>query len=322
MARIKAPHHVADRQYIFSGQQIMTPDALWNCDCDRSMNHHAGNLSAHGLACRPQSFGLGVALQDACPCVFVFLFTNPSPPSPYLHLGCGHLESHHIYSKCSGPYLHAQTYSSKVFSYQLLQSLANSTCINIRVYSFSACGGEPLRSETCFLTSCSPCCSPTSSHCFVLFMSHIEVPLPSSRANLAPWLPLDCSIQHPCVRSRVSSSNSLSVLLFTLSLFPLSFFSPVSVQCFSLRWRRCCLPSGWLHSRLTVCCSPLVTPCCCIVFHCQKPHWINPGIFRLMRPQTDSRIWIWFYLKEIPLYPSIGNTQHITCCLCLNGPFY
>lgn len=137
---------------------------------------------------------------------------------------------------------------------QQLQSLTNLTCINIRV---SACSRKPLRSASCFPASCSPL------H-IVLFYSCLtfEVPLPSSIANLDPWLPLDCSILHPCVSPRVSSSNSVSVLSLVL---PLSFSSPVSVQCFSLRWRRCCLPSGWLHSRLTVCCSPLVTPCC-IVF--------------------------------------------------------
>lgn len=52
-----------------------------------SLNHHAGNLSACGLVCRPQSFGLGMKLQYVCSVVFVFSFPTPSPPSPYLYPG-------------------------------------------------------------------------------------------------------------------------------------------------------------------------------------------------------------------------------------------
>lgn len=145
MAHIKAPHYVADRQYIFS----TTGDHDFCCLVELRLRSlwitMQGDLSECGLVCRPQSLGLGMKLQCLPLCLYIFMFPNP---------------------------------------YQLLQSLINSTRINIRVYSFSACSRKPLRSATCFPASCSTSCSSTSSHCFVLFMSHIELPLPSSRANL------------------------------------------------------------------------------------------------------------------------------------------
>lgn len=216
MAHIKAPHHVADRQYIFS----RTGDhdswclvklrlrSLWFTM--QGICLHVGwyvDLKALVLAWNCDMYALVFLyfyFPTPCPHHLTFilgdisgippqLFKMPPPTPPYTNI------------------------LFRVLSYQLPQSLTDSTCINIRVYSFSACSRKPLRSSTCFPASSSPCCSSTSSHCFVLFMSHIEVPLRSSRANLDLWLPLDCSIQHPCVRPRVSSSNSVSALFLILS---------------------------------------------------------------------------------------------------------
>lgn len=60
-----------------------------------------------------------------------------------------------------------------------------------------------------------------------------------------------------------TSNCSNSVHLFREKIC-LSFPSTVSVHCFSLWWRRCCLPSGWLYNRHTVSCSsPMITRCRC-----------------------------------------------------------
>lgn len=55
-----------------SGQEIMTPAAFAKPRLRSSLNHHAGNLSACGLVCRPQSFGVGIEL-----CFYISVFQPP-----------------------------------------------------------------------------------------------------------------------------------------------------------------------------------------------------------------------------------------------------
>lgn len=202
------------------GQEIMTSAALRNCDwvlsespC-RGICLHVGwhvEIKAQVLAWICNMFTL-----------MCFIF-----PNPHLH----HLTF--ILGDIFGipPQLFKMPWPFPPFTnilfrdllYQLLQPPPNSTCINIRVYSFSACSRKPLRSATCFPASCSPSCTSTSSHCFVLFMSQIELPLPSSRAKLDLWLPLDCSIQHP-------GDPELAPLILSHSLF--SFSPSLLFTCF------------------------------------------------------------------------------------------
>lgn len=108
----------------------------------------------------------GIAKYILYPCVFVLLFPNSSPPSPYLNPGWNIWNPHHIYAKTPRLSLYAHT-SFRVLFYQLLQSVTNLTCINIRVYSFSACSRKPFRSTACFPASCSPHCLVFILLCFI-----------------------------------------------------------------------------------------------------------------------------------------------------------
>lgn len=114
------------------------------------------------------------------------------------------LDSYRCYLKCSDLFLPAQIYTSGGLSSQLLQYLTNSTCINIRVYSFSACSTKPLRYARCFPVSCSPHCSSMCLFysCLISnFLSNLDV-------CFAAWL------LHPT--SFVSESKLASLILFQL----------------------------------------------------------------------------------------------------------
>lgn len=80
MAHIKAPHHVADRQYIFSRTGDHDSWCLVKLQL-RSLWITVRGICLH-VGRRPQSFGPGVEYQS--PCVFVFLLPDPSPLQPSL----------------------------------------------------------------------------------------------------------------------------------------------------------------------------------------------------------------------------------------------
>lgn len=155
MAHIKAPHHVADRQYIFSRTGDHDSCCLRETTTEISLNHHAGNLSACGLVCRPQSFGLGIEL-----CFYISVFPTPSPPSPPPLSWVIYLESYHSY--CPDPSLQCTNIFVSRISCHIIQHIqlhtANSTCINIRGSSLSACsGGHSGAQHVCVhLAACAP----------------------------------------------------------------------------------------------------------------------------------------------------------------------
>lgn len=162
MAPIKSLHHVADRKYIF----FRTGDH--DCRCFVKLRLRSPSESP----CREsvcvwvdaQTSKLGLELQNT---FFTHVSLYSYFPTPHLHhltlmLGDIFGIPTAFMQKRHDPFLYARS-SFRVLFYQLLHSATNLTCINIRVYSFSACSRKPFRSTACFPASCSP-------HCFVFIL--------------------------------------------------------------------------------------------------------------------------------------------------------
>lgn len=166
MAPIKSLHHVADRKYIF----------FWTGDHDCRCFVKLRLRSPSESPCREsvcvwvgaQTSKPGLELQNTFFTHVSLYFYFPTPHLHHLTLILGDIFGIPTTFMQKAPRLSLYAHTSfRVVFYQLLQSVTNLTCINIRVYSFSACSRKPFRSTACFPASCSPHCLVFILLCFI-----------------------------------------------------------------------------------------------------------------------------------------------------------